>query len=229
MADRPAHDPPEPPEPHIAQLAGAYADALLAGDETAAEVVVREAMDAGLGTAEIDEELIVPALWLVGELWQRGQLSVAQEHLATEITVRILALQREAQRMVRARAENAVVLATLPGEQHVVALRMVGNLLREAGYHVLMLGAEVPTWSLGEAAERYGADIVCVSATMPGRSRDTVRMLDEILEARPSARFVIGGRGLQGDEQIRHQVHVCGRISDAVDAVDAALKRARLN
>jgi methanogenic corrinoid protein MtbC1 len=229
MPHPPEHDSPEPYQPPVAQLAAAYTDALLAGDEAAAEVVIREAMDAGLGTAEIDEQLIAPALWLVGELWQRGELSVADEHLATEITVRVLALQREAQRVARARSSHAVILATLPGEQHVVALRMVGNLLRDAGYHVLMLGAEVPARSLGETAERHGADVICVSSTMPSRSRDTLRMLDEVRAARPSARFVIGGRGLCGDERLRHEVHTCQRVSEAVEAVDAVLKRARLN
>ena len=126
------------------ELASAYADALVAGDEIAAEIAIREAMDADLDTAEIDEKVIAPALWLIGELWERGQISIAEEHIATEITVRVLALQREAQRVARARGRYRVMLATPPGECHVVALRMVENLVRGAGYEVVMLGADVP-------------------------------------------------------------------------------------
>jgi B12 binding domain len=72
-----------------------------------AEIAIREATDAGLGTAEIDDAIIAPALWLVGELWERGEISVADEHIATEISIRVLALEREAQRVVEARAEQA--------------------------------------------------------------------------------------------------------------------------
>ena len=60
-------------------------------------------MEAGLATADIDDEIIAPALWLVGELWERGDISVADEHLATEISLRVLALQREARRVASSR------------------------------------------------------------------------------------------------------------------------------
>jgi methanogenic corrinoid protein MtbC1 len=62
-------------EAKIAELAGAYAAALLSGDEVTAEITIREAMDVKLSTADIDERLIAPALWLVGELWERGSSS----------------------------------------------------------------------------------------------------------------------------------------------------------
>lgn len=96
MPDRMQRGPDEPTDDRIKDLANALLEALLAGDEVGAEITVREAMDAELSTAEIDEEMIGPALWLVGELWERGKISVAEEHLATEIALRVLALQRDA-------------------------------------------------------------------------------------------------------------------------------------
>ena len=132
-------------------------------------------------------------MWLVGDLWERGEISVADEHLATEITVRVLALQREAERVAVARAANRVMLATPEGEQHVVALRMTRNLLREAGYDVLMLGAEVPPRDLAAAAARYEPDVICLSATMPGATDRVLVAIDEVQETRPGAAFVVGG------------------------------------
>jgi methanogenic corrinoid protein MtbC1 len=102
----------------------------------AAESTIRDALDADLTSAEVHEELIAPALWLIGELWERGEISVADEHAATEISLRVLALEREAQRVARARGGHRVMLATPPGELHVVALRMVDSLLAAAGYNV---------------------------------------------------------------------------------------------
>jgi hypothetical protein len=55
----------------------------------------------------------------------------------------VLALQREAMRLQRARQEHLVMLAAPSGEQHVVALKMVGNLLREAGYDALIKRADL--------------------------------------------------------------------------------------
>src|SRR5215213_3692588 len=90
-------------EARIRLLGRAYAEAVLAGDEVAAEVTIRDAIDSRLSSAEIDEHIIAPALWYVGELWERGEISVADEHLATKVSLRVLVLEREARRVVRAR------------------------------------------------------------------------------------------------------------------------------
>ena len=47
-----------------------------------------------------------------------------------------------------ARAGYRVLLATPTGEHHMLALRMVGDLLREAGCQVVMLGPDVPAEAL---------------------------------------------------------------------------------
>jgi hypothetical protein len=43
---------------------------------------------------------------LSGELWQRQEITVAEEHIATEISIRVLALQREAVRLADERPEH---------------------------------------------------------------------------------------------------------------------------
>ena len=229
MSHRRENDWQQRPASRITEIAAAFAGALLAADEVAAEVAIREAMEARLSTPEIDEQVIAPALWLVGELWERGQISVADEHIATEITVRVLALQREVQRVAQSRGGLRVMLATPAGEQHVVALRMVANLLRGAGYDVVMLGADVPTVALAAAARRVDARVICMSSTMPGREDQVLSAIEEVRRASPSAAFVVGGRGFSGELQWQPEVHLCERVSEAVDAVDATVKRAGLN
>src|SRR5688572_846162 len=150
-------------ESTTAKLGRAYAEAILSGDEVAAEISIREAMEAKLTTAEIDDEIIAPALWFVGELWEQGEISVADEHLATEISLRVLALQREARRTTRGRQGRKALLAAPEGEVHIVALQMAANLLRDAGYTVLMLGGDVPLESLAESATRHEPEVVCLS------------------------------------------------------------------
>jgi methanogenic corrinoid protein MtbC1 len=229
MPDRIQREPDEPTDDRIKELAGAFADALLAGDEVGAEIAIREAMDAELSSAEIDEQLIAPALWLVGELWERGKISVAEEHLATEISIRVLALQREAHRVMRSRTGHRVLLATPSGELHVVALRMVENLLRGAGYDVVMLGPDVPGKALGDVAKRLRVDVVCLSLTMAERRSEVLSAIDNVRLVLPSAGFVVGGRGVTDAAHRRPVVHLCHRVSEVVEVVDATVKRAILN
>ena len=207
----------------------AFAAALIAGDEVAAETTIREAMDARLTTAEIDEKIITPALWLIGELWERGEISVADEHVATEIAMRVLALQREAVRVAEARRGHRVMLATPSGERHVVALRMVGNLLSGAGYWTVMLGADVPAEALVASVMRHQPDVICMSATMPALSGQVFDTIAQVHAAYPTAQFVIGGRGLSSQLRSHAGVGICFRVSEVVEAVDARVKRAELN
>lgn len=216
-------------ETRYGDLSRAYARALLHGDEIAAERAIRDAIDAKLSIGEIDDEIIAPALWLVGELWERGEIGIADEHLATEISIRMLALHREAQRVVHARRRQRVMLAAPGGEQHVVALRMTGDLLREAGYAVVMLGADVPADALAVAAERFEPDVICLSSTMPGGADAVLATIDTVLQTSPGTGFVVGGSGLTARVRSRPRIDVCRRVSDVVEAVDAMVKRADLN
>jgi methanogenic corrinoid protein MtbC1 len=216
-------------EAMLRELARAYAAALLTGDEVAAELVIRDALAARLAPAEIDHEIIAPGMWLIGDLWARGEISVAVEHLATEITLRVLALEREAVRTVRRRIRQTLVLATPAGEQHVLALRMAANLLRAGGYDAVLLGADVPPDALVDAVAGRGADVVCLSATMAGVMDKLLIAIDAVQTVRPACGVVLGGRGLTSRVRGLPGVEVCDRVPQVVQAVDAALRRPHTN
>ena len=229
MGDEREHRPREARDERIDELARAYAVAILAGDEIAAEQAVREGMGAGLGSAEIDDRIVAPSLWLVGELWERGEITVADEHLATEITIRVLALQAEARRVVRQRPGHRVMLATPSGEHHAVALQMLEQLLRAGGYEVLMLGPDVPANALADCAGRYAPSVVCLSTTMSGGSDQLLVAFDEVQHHCPDAGFLVGGRGVTSRLRPLRGVDVRDSVSEALEAVDALVRRADSN
>src|SRR3712207_6385574 len=101
-----------------ARATGALADwfrqqlgtALEAGSRPAAERVVREALDAGLEAQTIYDDVIAVAMRGIGDKWERGELTVADEHLATTITFGLVALVSELSRAARQRRSENVVL-----------------------------------------------------------------------------------------------------------------------
>lgn len=216
-------------EKRVAALAREFTRAVLSGDEIAADVVIREAIDDDLSSSTVSEEIIAPALWLVGDLWARGEITVADEHLATEIAMRVLVLEQESRRVQRHRAGYRVLLATPSGEQHVVALRMLGGLLRIAGYETMMLGPDVPPAAMAAAARRHAVDVICLSVTMEGSTDRALLSLFEVQELVPSTGFVLGGRGLTSRVPARPGIEICDQVSDGVRAVDAIVNRAGLN
>ena len=159
----------------LPDLQRSYADAVLGGSESAAERVVREAIEAGVPEAVISGEVIAPTMRAIGDLWERGLLSVADEHLATEISIRVLALQREAFRATSRRGAHRVMLAGMEGERHGLGLTMAGSVLVHAGYDVRMLGPDLPMPDLASAVDRHRPSVVGLSVTQPGWRRSCPR------------------------------------------------------
>jgi methanogenic corrinoid protein MtbC1 len=121
------------------------------------------------------------------------------------------------------------MLATPSGEHHCVALRMLEQLLRAGGYEVLMLGSDVPPNALADFAGRYQPSVVCLSSTMPGGSDELLIAFDEVQRASPGSGFLVGGRGVTSRVWPLRGVDVRERVSDALDAVDALVRRPDTN
>ena len=211
------------------ELQRAYADALLMGSPRAAETVVREAIEAGLGQGAIDDLVIAPALRAVGDLWADGHLSIAEEHAATSISLRVISLQREAFRTARQRSTLRVMLAGAQGEHHLVGLEMAASLILAAGYDVRFLGADLPVSEIGRAMDQHSPAVIgfttatSLSAAYVPAAVAAVRARDR------DVGLIVGGRGVDAAWAAAWDVVVCPHVTDAVADVDALAQRARHN
>ena len=207
----------------------AYADAILRGDGDAAEAVVADAIAASLDEPTIQDGIVAPALRVVGDLWAAGEIGIADEHLATEISLRVLTLQHEAFRVARRRAGHRVLLAAVPGERHDVGLRMVASLLLHGGFDVRLLGADLPLHALAAAVRRHAPSVVGLSGTMPESSAELETAVDVVRGVAPEAGIIVGGAAAGGVPVTLRGVVVCGHVSDAVGLVEGLLQRPHHN
>jgi DNA-binding transcriptional MerR regulator len=132
------------------------------------EAGAQAALDRLFGTVSVDaalREVVVPYLREVGERWQRGETSIAQEHFASNvIRGRLLALARG---WGRGNGPLAI-LACAEDEQHDIPLLLFGLLLRTYGWRIAYLGADTPLPSLVQAVRELGPSAVVVSGTTKG-------------------------------------------------------------
>jgi methanogenic corrinoid protein MtbC1 len=207
----------------------AYADALITGAPREAEAVIGEAIEAGLGEAAIDDLVIRPAMRLVGDLWADGHLTVAEEHLATSISMRVLTLQREAFRVARRRVSHRVLLAGAQGEQHVVGLNMVASLLLKAGYDVRLFGPDLPVSAIASALAIHDPAVVGFTTATALSALHLPAAFAVVRDINPDIGIVVGGLGVDEAWAITWDVVVCDHVADAVGQVDALVKRAGRN
>ncbi len=106
---------------------------------------------------------------------------------------------------------------------------MVAGLLREAGYGVVMLARTCPCTSSPKCARRHQPDVICLSATMPGGGDSVLLAIHEIEREWPTAGFLVGGRDISSRLRSRPGISACEDITQAVEEVDALVKRADLN
>jgi methanogenic corrinoid protein MtbC1 len=211
-----------------AEIQREYADALLAGDPPAAETAIREAIEAGLGESSIYDRVIRPALQMVGDLWADGHISVAQEHLATSITMRVLVLQREVFRLARQRSSHRVLLAAAQGELHVVGLEMAASLLRNAGYEVRLFGADLPVAEIAAAVDMHKPVAIGFTTATITSAVNLPSAFEAARGRDPDIGILVGGRAAD-DGWRTSGVVVCTNVADAIEHVDALVRRADRN
>jgi DNA-binding transcriptional MerR regulator len=151
--------------PMLERTAGELRAALDALDEGAAQSALDRLLSA-FSTETVLREVVLTYLRELGERWERGDASVAQEHFASQILRgRLLGLARGWDRGTGPRA----LLACMPGELHDLGLITFGLGLRDRGWRITFLGADVPLDTLADAVAALRPRAVVLSATTPER------------------------------------------------------------
>jgi methanogenic corrinoid protein MtbC1 len=157
---------PAPENVATRSLADSAADlqrALERYDEQAANSIVDSALS-NLSTETALGEVVMPVLREVGERWAAGELTIAQEHFATNVLRgRLLGLARG-----WGHGNGPIaLLACTSGERHDLPLMLFGISLRAAGWRIVFLGADIPASTIEQAAESIAPAAVVIAATLP--------------------------------------------------------------
>jgi DNA-binding transcriptional MerR regulator len=151
--------------PAIARGARELRDALDVLDETAAHAAL-DRMLASLSVATVLSEVVLPYLHELGERWETGEISVGQEHFASNLLRgRLLGLARGWDGGPGPRA----LLACPPGELHDLGLIAFGLSLRGRGWRITYLGADTPLATLRDLSVALQPDAVVLAATSEER------------------------------------------------------------
>lgn len=191
------------------------ADELAAALDRFDEAGAQRALDSLLAALTLDvvlRDVLLPYLHELGERWERGEVSVAQEHFASNlIRGRLMSLARSWDRGMGPRA----LLACVEGERHDLPLVCFGLTLRGHGWRISYLGADTPIASLAEALRTLAPDAVVVSGTVRGAFGATATQLRRVALDAPL--FVAGAAA---DEAVARRVRGTLLSGDPVVAAE---------
>jgi DNA-binding transcriptional MerR regulator len=162
--------------------------ALLTYDEAAAHAAIDYLL------MEFDVERVMrsgflPALAEIGQLWEEGRLSVAEEHFASNLVRRRLgALTRGWEDGVGPRA----LLACPPEEEHDIPLLMFGIALGNRGWRIAYLGARTPADDLVQAAGALRPDLVVLASPLASAFSE---IIDSLRTLATITRVALAGAG----------------------------------
>jgi methanogenic corrinoid protein MtbC1 len=170
-----------------------YLEGLLAGDRQKCSAVFQEWIESDKPPGEVYLKLVQRSLYEVGELWERGKVSVATEHLAAAITENLLNLVRSRQ-FVSSPSGKSVVVACVPNEYHQIGARLVADHFELNGWRSFFLGANTPTRALLSLIAEKRPDMIALSATMTFNLDALINQATEIRAAIPEVPILVGGQ-----------------------------------
>jgi excisionase family DNA binding protein len=181
--------------------------ALVDGDDEELSALLISLHLDGHSVGRIADGLLCAAMRRVGDLWHAGELSVAQEHVATRTAVVALQTLRaslyEAHEGERVRA----LCCSVEDDFHELPLRLAALTLEAAGLAVFNLGTSTPFNALAEAVHRFRPALVCVSSTVLLRLDRAAYDYGGFRKAaqRAGALVVLGGAGFR-EESVRRRL-----------------------
>lgn len=186
---------PSPPEMqrqgdtnHVTALSAALQVALDEFDEPAAQVAWDRLLS-DLTLETLLRDTVLPYLYDLGERWKRQEITIAQEHFASNmIRGRLASLARGWGTGHGPRA----IIACPPGELHDLPLVIFGIILNRSGWRVDYLGANTPIEQLVVSADRIHPDLIVLAAVTTDRFAGIVAELTHLAD---TTQLALAGAG----------------------------------
>lgn len=174
------------------ELKKLYKSAIVNGDSAKAKNIVDAAIGSGYALKDVYNSIVYEAHCEISRDLKSSNLSVAEEHLATNISKDQLSRLRS-KINPKSKHYKKVVVASLSGCQHRVAARVLADFFIMDGFEVHYLGVDVPGKDLGEFANARNPHILCISISDATSANDVLTVLNDLKLKNYNTQIIVGG------------------------------------
>jgi methanogenic corrinoid protein MtbC1 len=177
---------------------------------------------------EIFDLILRPAMTVIGERWEKGQIQIDHEHRVSYETLDALA-NLQTRIKIKPKTGKSAIFACLGEEMHEIGLRCASYLFESEGWTTHYIGARTPSSSLISAMKELQPDVVCISTTLPDSDADIVMQMREVSTSAHAmhAMLLVGGLGARPEFIPDRTVDVI--VTSAKDLLDFMAASGRNN
>ncbi len=169
---------------------------LIDGDRTACIRSVDDLLAQTVSVRELYIDLFQHSLYEIGRRWERGEVSVTTEHIATAIVEDLLARVYPMTKRREAVNRRAVV-SCVADEFHQLGGRIVADTLEMQGWDVDFVGAGERITALLERVRMVPLHLVALSVSVDTHLERLRESVVAVRAMNPEVPVIVGGRALQ--------------------------------
>jgi len=195
-------------------------DSLQKGEDQEVGPLTAQALEEGLGAAEVLQKGLIAGMNVVGEEFRLRRIFLPDVLLAARAMYAGLEVLRPHLAKEGVPMRGKVVIGTIKGDLHDIGKNLVGIMLKGSGFEVIDLGSDVEPEAFVDAAVREGAPLIGMSAlltTTMTRMREVVALV-ESRGLRGEIKTIVGGAPLSPD--FAREIGADGYASDGATAVE---------
>ena len=143
------------------------------------------------------EQLIIPLVYKVGDLWHSGEIRVANEHLASSVIRGFLYNLLDSYSLNE--SAPVMVTATPRGQEHELGALIAGVVAASSGWRVVYLGTNLPAEEISAVVSHLNARVVALSIVYPNDDLHLKHELKKFKHLIPDGvSIIVGGRASNG-------------------------------
>lgn len=173
----------------------AYASALLSGKPERVADLFQKDLDRGMRAPQVLSAGLIPAMAVVGQKFQSGQIYIPEMMIAARTMSATIARFKDQLVTANGQARGKVLIGTVKGDLHDIGKNLVAMMLEGQGFEVKDLGVSVGSEKFVRAVREESPDIVAMSALLTTTMIEMKNVIQALQAAglRDQVKVIVGG------------------------------------
>ena len=197
-------------------------DKLLKAENSECEILVDAIFRQNFSPNMVYTLVFAPAMRTIGDLWHDGKITVAHEHLASQIIKDLVDVVSDKSPQLPTNNMSALI-TSVGGERHSLASGMFANLLILGGWKVYYLGPETPAKDVSIYVTQNAIDVVGLSISVEANITNALECVDSLNALETPPLILMGGVAVVENADKFNLCHVVADFAEGMDILDGIL------